>query len=279
MRRGDWHAASRALARQVAAMPDPAGADIPLTARKDICVMGSGWGALEGRPISAFYDFPAESMYKVQDEWRMLKREGYLPEPDGEEPPQSYQITKEMLSLLERSVKMPRGDHWYTWLHIGVVRYALGDLSGAKQAWEASCAMKQTPWVLRNLAVLHKNEFDEGETAVRYICKAVALCTKACRGLLTDAAKILTECGWSAAWLEIFGDLPEDLKQNGRLLLYTAIAHMDQGDFAAAKAILNEDFAMTDIKEGELSLTAVWAQLYGEEKKLPRHLNFRMHEK
>lgn len=276
---GDWHTASGSLARQVAAMPDPAEADIPLTARKEICVMGSGWGALEGRNISAFYDFPASSMNELQDEWRMLKQEGYLPEPGGEEPPQSYQITPQMLALLEKSVETPRGDHWYSWLHIGVVRYALGDLAGAKQAWEVSCARKQTPWALRNLAVLHKNEFDEREAAMKYIRKAVSLCASPCRGLLTDAAKILTECGQPAAWLEIFAGLPDDLRRNGRLLLYTAIAHMDRGDFAAAKAILNEDFAMTDIKEGELSLTAVWARLYGEEKKLPRHLNFRMHEK
>ena len=277
--RGDWKMACAAMAERVAAMPDPAAVDIPLTAPKNVRIMGSGWGALEGTNISAYYDFPEASMNALQAEWLTLKQEGCLPEPTGEVPPQSYQITPEMLNLLEKSAATPRGDHWYTWLHIGIARYALGNLAGAQAAWERSCMKKQTPWALRNLAVLHKNEFANEAEAVAYIRRAVALGNVSCRGLLIDAAKILTECGESAAWLEIFAKLPGELQSNGRLALYTTIAHMNCGDLAAAKAILNEDFAMTDIKEGELSLTAVWARLYGSEKPLPRHLNFRMHEK
>jgi len=94
-----------------------------------------------------------------------------------------------------------------------------------------------------------------------------------------DAAKILTECGASEKWLEIAGSLPDTLKENGRIRLYNAVAHMNCGEMDAAKQIVNESFSMSDIKEGELSLSAVWADLYADEKPLPAHLNFRMHEK
>ena len=35
---------------------------------------------------------------------------------------------------------------------------------------------------------------------------------------------------------------------------------------------------MPDVKEGELSVSAVWKDVYGDEKPLPDHLNFKMFE-
>ena len=110
------------------------------------------------------------------------------------------------------------------------------------------------------------------------IRKAVEICKEPCRSLLLDCAMIMTGCNASADWLTIYQSLPRELQGNGRLQLYTAIAHMNCGNTAEAKEILNESFAMADIKEGELSISAVWAELYGAEKPLPKHLNFRMHE-
>ena len=83
---------------------------------------------------------------------------------------------------------------------------------------------------------------------------------------------------FTASWIARYKTLSEELQNNGRLRLYAAIAYMDCGNLDEAKQMLNESFAMTDIKEGELSISAVWAKLYGDEKPLPKNLNFRMHE-
>lgn len=180
--------------------------------------------------------------------------------------------------LLERSLSHPLGDHWFTHLHIGIIRYALGDIAGARKAWETSCRKTPNAWAWRNLAMLCMNEESDPSGAATAIREALRLCTVPCRGLLLDGAKILTQCGAPALWLAVYSALPPALQENGRLKLYSAIAHMDLGQYAQAKALLNSDFSMSDIKEGELSLSAVWARLYAEKEPLPAHLNFRMHE-
>ena len=48
-------------------------------------------------------------------------------------------------------------------------------------------------------------------------------------------------------------------------------------NYGKYKAKISLDI-MNDIKEGELSLSAVWEELYKGEKALPDHLNFRMYE-
>ena len=275
----DWAQIGNVLKERVRSLPDPAEADIPVLNDRRTVFYGSGWGALEEGEISKLYPFPAAAMTAEQESWLCLREKGYLPEPDAKVPPVSYRIGKTVLSCLESSLDTPLGNHWYTWLHIGINRYALGDFSGARKAWEASCGRKPTPWALRNLAMLCVNEEQDAVGGVKAILEAVRLCETPCRGLLQDAARILTEGGKSRQWITLYRQLPEALIQNGRLRLYTAVAYMNCGETERAKEILNEDFTMSDIKEGELSVSALWQRLYGSEKILPEHLNFRMYDK
>ena len=126
--------------------------------------------------------------------------------------------------------------------------------------------------------MLCKNDLRDPAGAVAYMERAVALAEPPCRGLAVDCAKIFTDCGRAELWLAVFETLPEDLKADGRLRLYTAVALMQIGRTDDAKGIVNESFTMSDIKEGELSVTAIWAQLYGDLSRLPARLDFRMHE-
>ena len=64
---------------------------------------------------------------------------------------------------------------WYSLLHIGVIKYAEGDVDGAKQAWERSVELKPSPWALRNLSMIYKNELGDIITARDYILKAFEL--------------------------------------------------------------------------------------------------------
>ena len=274
-----WENATAEMASYVASLPDPGLVDIPLDQPKQILIKGSGWGAMENREISQFYVFPEASFGEEQAQWLHLKQNGFLPEGDPQIPPISYYTDPAVLEALEASLVKGEADHWTTYLHIGILRYAMSDVLGAKAAWEQSCQRTDNSWARRNLAMLYKSEFDQPQEAVAQITKAVELCKTPCRGLLLDCAMLMTGCGSSADWLAVYKDLPETLQNNGRLQLYTAIAHMHCGNTTQAKEILNESFAMEDIKEGELSISAVWAELYGEEKPLPEHLNFRMHDK
>ena len=275
----DFGSASAAISEQLDWALDPALANIPLKANRNIKMMGSGWGAIEGDGISEYYDFPKESIGDIEMEWELLFERGYLEFKDGKNSPRSYYISDKALSLLERSLSGKEGDHWYTYLHIGVIKYVRSDINGAIEAFKKSLEKLNTPWAYRNLAMIYKNDLENGEAALSYIEKAISLTSLDCRGLMIDAAKILIDLEKYDRWIELFSYLTEPLAKNGRLRLYLAIAYMRTSKIAEAKSILNESFTMSNIKEGELAISAVWEELYGEEKPLPKNLNFKMNEK
>ncbi len=81
---------------------------------------------------------------------------GCLPQPDPGELPGEWMVQAEWQEMLEGSAQSPEGDHWYSWLHLGVMRYHAGEVEAARQAWERSLALEQSPRARRNLAVRAK---------------------------------------------------------------------------------------------------------------------------
>ena len=80
-------------------------------------------------------------------------------------------------------------------------------------------------------------------------------------------------------------------------MMMSAICYIRLGKLDEAKEIINEEFTMNDIKEGEFSISKIWVELYKEIMKndgkdvsslndsdvfkiypLPQKLDFRMHE-
>ena len=265
----------------------------------EIIYKGSGWGAAQelarGEKISDLCLFPASSDVETE-EWTRLIKEKIFPEPDTNSEPPSYVVGKHWLEMLESLPKQS----WYSLLHIGVIKYADGDLVGAKSAWEASAKIKPSPWALRNLSMLYKNELFDIKTARKYILEAFKL-KQNCPALCNEVAAQLTADGGDALWLEIFDTLPDEIKCLGRIRLYKAIALINLGRLKEASKIINPDFAMSDIKEGELSISQIWFELYrrlyaeeegmaydindknlikkaDEKYPLPKKLDFRMHD-
>jgi len=68
--------------------------------------------------------------------------------------------------------------------------------------------------------------------------------------------------GGEALWLEIYGSLTKELQELGRLRLYKAIALIHLDRLEEATEILNPDFVLSDVKEGELSVSHYWFRLY-----------------
>lgn len=279
--RGDWKEASAAMADYVESIYDFDKIDIPTDGKKEIKMYGSGWGAFESRfgAVSDICTFPEESLNEKQAEWLFLLENGYLAENDGVNPPVSYVTDAPVLEMLEKSMETKEGNHWYTLYHIGIIRYKQGDIEGALSAWKQSAERKKTPWNLRNIAMVYKNDKKDPENAVRFMREAIEE-TKGneCRGLIADAGALYTTCGADDAWLALFDTLSPAMRAHGRLQLYSAVAHLHCGEKEKAEAYINEDFLLSDIKEGELSVSALWGEIYGDTKPLPAHLDFRMHE-
>ena len=264
----------------------------------EIIYEGSGWGYVEEQlrenKISDFLNFSIVKDGET-DIWNKLLTENKFDEPNILDEPKSYVTGQVWLDKLEQLADK----NWFTYLHIGVIKYAMGDIDGAKSAWEKSVEVKKSPWALRNLSMLYKNELGNLDIAREYILKAFEL-KKDNISLVKEVAAQLTSDGNDGLWIEIYDSLNDELKQSGRLRLYCAVAYINLLELEKAKEIINVNFVMCDIKEGELSVSHYWFELYrriyakeiGREydendkqliedadKKypLPKELDFRMH--
>ncbi len=256
-----------------------------------LVMSGSGWGAIENRvrkkPVSRYHHFPLDKSDPETSMWHELLNNGRLPEPEPTAFPISYVSGEPWLGMLEAE----RGKGWYAYYQLGITRYAAGDIFGAKAALEKSLRVSRSAWALRSLAMIYKNELSDITTANGMLLEAIKLVS--CRQLYAECAAVLTSVGGDSEWLDIFDSLTETLKSDGRLRFYRALALLNLDRTDEAIGIINPDFMMSDIKEGELSVSEVWARLYGRivEKRfgkrddelrrklypLPKKLDFRMH--
>ena len=173
------------------------------------------------------------------------------------EAPKSYVIDE---AWLDKLMALPE-QNWYSLLHIGVILYAKGDLAGAQKAWEDSLAKTPSAWAWRNIATLYKNELGNIAKAKELILKAFAMLGDN-PTLCKEVAQVLLAADCNAEWLDIYASLSADLQNLGRLRLYKAIALINLDRLEEAAEIINDKFFMSDIKEGELSVSSYWFRLY-----------------
>lgn len=231
---------------------------------------GSGWGCLEQlrrnadgeARLSPTYEFPESSLSPEQMPWMALLQKDQLDSVDPMERPAGYVVDAGWLSRLENSMEDPAHHNWFSWMHLGLMRYTAGDLDGALAAFEASLAMAESPWVLRNLAMLWGNEFGDMEKAVSYMERSVTI-KRDCRWLWLDMAVTCLKADRCEYWVKMYETVPEDIRREGRLKLYTAMALTRLDRLEEATAYLNPGLVVPDIKEDENLITEAWFALYG----------------
>lgn len=262
---GEWHdaiaAVSQCLKNKVG---DPDKLYFPpeesILSRR-IVSEGSGWGAVEecirGERISKYHRFPRRVDDAETKEWQALLEKNVFPAPDPQAVPGSFLVDPKIAGLLKA---LPEKS-WYSQWQLGVCLYAAGDLENARKAWEDSLARTPSAWACRNLAMLEKNEYGHPEKAEEWLDRAMEIGPR-CRALCVEYAMTLLAVEHNEKWLRFYDTLPEDLKANGRLRLYCAIALMHLDRYEEAAGIINESFIMSDIKEGELSVSHLWFELY-----------------
>lgn len=256
--------------------------------------IGSGWGAIENmirkNPISKKLDFSATSINDECTEWVKLFETGEVDIPLKNAPIKSY-ITGDL--WIEKLKNAP--DNWYKFYQLGVTLFATrGDMSGAYEAFEKSIEFEPNAWSCRNLAQIEKNEYKNYEKAVLYMEKAVAL-KKDYQPLWVNYAEALFAVKNYQKWTGVYEkEIPENIRENGRLKMLYTLALTEVDRYREALSILEDNFVMPDIKEGEFSISHIWlsihrkmlaaqgvADISNEEiyKKypLPYELDFRMH--
>ena len=269
----------------------------------EVIQRGSGWGALErlrreaaGMPAmcSDALPFDDASLTDIQSPWVSLLETGALPEADISPEPAGYLVQPEWRQLLEDALEAGRGEHWFSWLHVGVMRYGSGDRSAAREAWERSLTCSESPWALRNLALLDKEHGQTDQAAERYVA--------ACRlnphliPLAVECGRFLTDAEMPQEWLDLYDSLPNSVRSAGRVRLLEGQAALQAGDLVRVEALFREKLVIEDLREGERSLSQLWFEYHEiklsgeegipvddalrarvrEEFPVPREIDFRM---
>ena len=268
----------------------------------EILHQGSGWGALErlrreaaGEPAFCGSElvFDADSLGQAQAPWRALLHDGDLPPADSAEAPPSYMVQAPWREMLESAA----GDdaNWSAWLHLGVMRYYTGDRDGAREAWERAQNLNETPWVLRNLAVLAREEDRLGDAADLLL--TAARLKPDLQPLLVECARALLAAGRPGDWLQLLRSVPQPVRSAGRVVLLEGQAALAAGELATVERVIDEAREVDDLREGEVSLSDLWYGLHEQrlsaeegveiddelrdrvrrEFPPPAHIDFRMH--
>lgn len=273
----DWVAARTLAAENVAAVINPeqlAAAEARFVAGWDQVPtehvnLGRGWGRLEiqrraraDEPALAppGLPFPVESLTDQQQPWLDLLSAGRLPARDPRSRPGAWLVQKPWRELLRAAVADDANDHWLAWLHLGVMAYAVGDEAGAREAWRTSSARAANPVATRCLAQLDLRAGDK-EAALAGLVEACRqapdwprLAVETGRALLAEGrAETFTDL-WATVWTET-------VREQGRMKLLAARAALALGNLDQCEALLH-GLVVPDMREGEVSLTDLWYQLW-----------------
>jgi hypothetical protein len=252
-------------------------ADTPPT---EILATGDGWGALEVRvgtlPEPPGTPFPESTLGPQQQPWLDLQVNGHLPTPPSTMDPAATCTGPGWHRLLEED----RQPDWHTYLHLGLARLAAGDPAGARAAWEASTKDQANPWALRNLAELDTMDAhggDVGSAADRLV--AAHRLMPGNWQLTAETLRALLAVGRAGQALDLIDALDESQREHGRIRLYECRAALGAGEVDRAGRILAGGLEIVDLREGEESLDALWADYQratGSDEALPDDYDFRM---
>lgn len=303
----DWDAATGAVEKALESVcPRAKVEEIHQRAKKELDGLsgesksiGAGWPLVQKELLGTkFRDgglhFPDSSLGSREKPWLKLIQEGSLSCPDVLEDPDSYQIGDEWEYLLADSIRKGGSKHWYGYYQYGVILAYAGKTKQAEDAFDQSIQCALNPWALRSKAVLRS--FDEDDI------KAADLLVEAVRMLpephiAKEALQALHKAGKPQELIDLYNELPKSVQEIGRLKVLLIEALLDTEDTAGAKHILDGKIELTDVREGEVTLTDLWFRMTAmiqsqesgtkldevlleqvkKESTPPAHLDFRMH--
>jgi hypothetical protein len=140
------------------------------------------------------------------------------------------------------------------------MEYHAGRVPEAKRAWNRSVAREPSLWGYRNLAVVAR---DEGRTE-----EAADLWLKALRmrptllPLAVECCRALIEADRPRELLALWGTLPGQVREAGRIRTLEAQAAMAAGDLDRVERILDSSLVLTTNREGEVVLSDLWFELH-----------------
>lgn len=249
---------------------------------EEIVSFGSGWGALEEMArkkagvadyrLSRIVHFPEESIDgRPEEEFRTLLNDGKLGAHD-------VRLTDDSTSVIEfamggrfiHALETMEKKDWYAWLQLGCAYYEAKSFDAARTAFKKSISCTENPIALRSLAWIYAADYkrsgnraliDEGMDLMK---RAVKICGTYPR-LICDAISYMQAFGKPEDIVELVRLSEKDKNDSpayGRVSLFYAQSLAKTGAIDEAAAILDSAPEVADIREGEISTSAVWLEVF-----------------
>ena len=216
--------------------------------------------------------------------WQMLLTDGTVGIHNAADIPESYQVQKQWISLLEEATEAKDRDNWYAHYLLGAAHFATNDLEKAKRSLLRSLSLEESPWANYALAILAKWEKNTQEYANRML-HAFSLRSDDL-SLAKETLRCLYETEKAAETAALYQNATPEIQANNRCRLYYAYALARLGQVDEAEQILCGNgtyLVVSDILEGETITTQLWdfiqdsRGLTGEDRLPPPYmLDFRM---
>ena len=258
-------------------------------AKKQICY-GSAWGKLENLrrekdnlpAVCPHLDFG--ELTEEQLPWLQLMESGCM-EQEGDKnlPPVSWMLQKEWTALLEASSPCHE-----KYLHLAAIYMASRRLRDADEALTEAMAFATTPIALFLKAQIYRMKGDASAAADTAMGAYRLLPTDV--SLARQSLALALHAGKHEEIIEAYETAPEHVRDDGRVAMTYAFALLRTGKTAEAEAVLNRGggLSVTDIREGEISLTSLYIEIEKAKASLkgitldtadidvPRRFDFRM---
>lgn len=269
---GDWDGAREEVRERLEALCPAAGMDAWLEstramakrpAERLIC-SGSGWGALENLrraqdgepPLCPHLDFG--QVGAAQADWVRLLEHGTLAaEGQGSLcPPVSWMLQREWTERVLASA-----DCHEKQLHLAAIALAEGRLRDAGEAVDAALALRVTPTALFLRAQVERLRGDDRAAAGSALEAHRMLPGDV--SLARQAFAMALRAGMNGETVAAYETAPAAVQADGRTAMTYAFALLRRGDTDRAEAVLMRDggLSVTDIREGEISLTNLYLDI------------------
>ncbi|MFE6735894.1 DUF5107 domain-containing protein [Microbacterium sp. NPDC057650] len=165
---------------------------------------------------------------------------------------------------------------WLTSYHRAVIAHAAGDLDRALDLYAESEALSPTAWAARGAgqALLARGGEHDEPAAIAALERAHRLAPDSIP-LALEFGSALLASGRARRLRGLLGGLPDAMLTLGRFRVLAVQAALASGDRAEAGRILEAGFEVPDLREGELSMSALWHEAFPG-RPVPAHYDFEM---
>lgn len=224
---------------------------------------GSAWGKLENlrrekngeAPVCSHLDFG--ELTHEQAPWLALMENGTMEQAtDQNLPPVSWMLQSEWTAMLEKSAPCHE-----KYLHLAAIYMAERRLRDADEALTDALSFAVTPIALFLKAQVYRMKGDLNAAADTAM-EAYSL-LPADVSLCRQALALALRAGKHSEIITAYETAPATVKADGRVAMTYAFALLRTDKVAEAEAVLWRDggLSVTDIREGEISLTSLYIEI------------------